>query len=205
MWHSMANQALWGISCNHHSHESEEDAACGTSFRDAISKPRCFEAASQISELSKFKIRKKWTGNDLVLIQFLFMQADHSSLLSLSCDLPTSVVSRLCDTVWLSWATRKAECIYPRQAQRLICSTKPDTCKFWKARHLVAFWQSVTHYTDLLVWGKSMDDILSKLFSTYSFVVYAVLQSITRLCINCFHSQLQSWVAKSAFCKDKYE
>lgn len=61
MWHFwfVATQALGGISCNCHSHETEEDAACGTSFRDAISKPCCFEAASKISELSKFKIRKK--------------------------------------------------------------------------------------------------------------------------------------------------
>lgn len=145
MWHFwfMANQALWGISCNCHSHEIEEDAVSGPVFRYAMSKPCSFGAVSQISELSKFKIRKKkkMFGNDLVLVEFL--PVDHCSLLSLSCDLPTPVLKRPCDIVWSSWAIRKCECIYSKQALGACLWYK--TWYLWeKTRCLVSFWWSVT-------------------------------------------------------------
>lgn len=100
MWHFwfVANQALRGISCNCHSHETEKDAVCGPSFRYALSKPCSFGAVSQISELSKVKIRKK-PGNDLVLVEFIFLPMHRCSLLSLSYDMPTPILNRPCDTV----------------------------------------------------------------------------------------------------------
>jgi len=97
MWHFwfVANQALRGISCNCHSRETGKDAVCGPSFKYAIRKPCSFGAVSQISELSKAKIRKK-TGNDLVLVEFIFLPMGCCSLLSLSCDMPTLILNRPC-------------------------------------------------------------------------------------------------------------